>query len=226
MPTILISGANRGIGLELARQYAADAWTVLGTARDPAEAGELAELGNNVRVLSLDVTVPQSLRALSAELAGEPVDVLIANAGTTGNLKATPIEVTRDDFLQTMAINTFGPLALAAAIKSNILAGERKIATAMSSLMSSISRNDWATQYSYRASKTGLNAAWSALSIEWKQEGITCCLLRPGMVATRMTNFNGITAEESVAGMRAVVERLSLADTGRIIGYDGTDVPW
>jgi NAD(P)-dependent dehydrogenase (short-subunit alcohol dehydrogenase family) len=226
MPTILISGANRGIGLELARQYAEDGWAVLGTARDVAAADELAGLGPQVKVLPLDVVDPCSLEALGQELEGMPIDVLIANAGISGNLKARPEEVALDDFIEVMAVNTFAPLALAARLKPNILAGERKLVTAMSSLMSSIGRNDWGTQYSYRASKTGLNAVWSALALEWAQDGICCTLLRPGLVATRMTGFTGITAQESVTGMKAVIARLTLSDSGRIIGYDGQDVPW
>lgn len=225
MPTILISGANRGIGLELARQFAGDGWTVLGTARDPAAATELASFAKT-SVLPLEATDPSSIAALVDWLDGQPIDVLIANAGIAINLLAKPRDVTRADFMHVVKTNTFAPLALAAALKPNLLAGERKIAMAMSSLMSSIGANDWGTQYTYRASKTGLNAAWSALALEWKPLGITCTLLRPGMVATDMTDHKGIAVETSVAGMKKVVEGLTPADAGRIIGYDGTDVPW
>jgi len=225
MSTILISGANRGIGLELARQFAADGWRVLGTARDPSTAPELASI-SGAEVFTLDVTQRSSIEALCADLDGVPIDALIANAGIAVNLEAKPAEVTQADFLKVIETNTFAPLALAAALKPNLLAGKLRIATAMSSLMSSIGANDWGTQYTYRASKTGLNAVWSALAREWKADGIICTLLRPGLVATRMTNFNGIAVETSVAGMKKVVSGLTIADSGRIIGYDGTDVPW
>ena len=225
MPTLLISGANRGIGLELARQFSADGWTVLGTARDVAAATELAALPNTT-ALPLEATDAQSIANLVTLLDGQPIDVLIANAGIAVNLGAKPVEVTREDFLHVVRTNTFAPLALAAALKPNILAGERRIALAMSSLMSSIEANDWSTQYTYRASKTGLNAVWTALTQEWKPLGITCGLIRPGMVATQMTDFRGIAVETSVAGLKRVVEGLTPADAGRIIGYDGTDVPW
>jgi NAD(P)-dependent dehydrogenase (short-subunit alcohol dehydrogenase family) len=225
MSTILISGANRGIGFELARQFAADGWTVLGTARDPSSAGELDAI-SGVTVLPLDVTQSSSIEALCDALDGRPIDVLIANAGIAFNLEAKPAEVTWEDFLKVVETNTFAPLALAAALKPNLLGGELKIATAMSSLMSSIGANDWGTQYTYRASKTGLNAVWSSLAAEWKPDGIICALLRPGLVATRMTNFSGIPVEASVAGMKAVVTGLTMSDSGRIIGYDGIDVPW
>jgi NAD(P)-dependent dehydrogenase (short-subunit alcohol dehydrogenase family) len=226
MPTLLISGANRGIGLELARQFSADGWTVIGTARDPGAATELTALLPGTVALPLEATESQSIADLVKILDGEPIDVLIANAGIAINLQARPAEVTRADFLKVVRTNTFAPLALAAALKPNILASERKIALAMSSLMSSIGANDWATQYTYRASKTGLNAVWTALTREWKPLGITCGLIRPGMVATRMTDFRGIPVETSVSGLKKVVEGLTLADAGRIIGYDGTDVPW
>jgi NAD(P)-dependent dehydrogenase (short-subunit alcohol dehydrogenase family) len=224
MPTILISGANRGIGFELARQFAESGWKVFGTARDPASAGDLKALG--ATVLPLEGTEQASVDALAKSLQGEPIDVLIANAGIAINLAAKPREVTRQDFLKVVSTNTFAPLALASALKPNLLAGQMKIATAMSSLMSSIGANDWATQYTYRASKTGLNAVWRALALEWSPLGITCTLLRPGMVATQMTDFKGIDVTVSVAGMKRVVEGLTPADAGRIIGYDGTDVPW
>tara|TARA_A100001391_G_scaffold205405_2_gene205817 strand:- start:8192 stop:8872 length:681 start_codon:yes stop_codon:yes gene_type:complete len=226
MPTLLISGANRGIGLELARQFSADGWTVIGTARDPGAATELTALLPGTVALPLEATESQSISDLVKILDGEPIDVLIANAGIAINLQARPAEVTRADFLKVVRTNTFAPLALAAALKPNILASERKIALAMSSLMSSIGANDWATQYTYRASKTGLNAVWTALTREWKPLGITCGLIRPGMVATRMTDFRGIPVETSVSGLKKVVEGLTLADAGRIIGYDGTDVLW
>lgn len=225
MPTLLISGANRGIGFELARQFSAGGWTVLGTARDVGAATELAALPNTT-ALPLDATDSGSIANLVKLLDGQPIDVLIANAGIAVNLAAKPAEVTREDFLHVVRTNTFAPLALAAALKANILASERKVALAMSSLMSSIEANNWATQYTYRASKTGLNAVWTALTQEWKPLGITCGLIRPGMVATRMTDFKGIPVETSVAGLKKVVEGLTPADAGRIIGYDGTDVPW
>ena len=97
---------------------------------------------------------------------------------------------------------------------------------AMSSLMSSISANDWGTQYCYRASKTALNATWRSLADEWRPDGISCVLLRPGFVKTDMTNHQGMEVSDSVAGMRQVIGGLGLADSGRVIGFDGLDVPW
>ena len=192
MPTVLISGGNRGIGLEFARQYAGEGWQVYATARNPADAADLRALGERVSIHQLDVANERSIAELVRALAGTAIDVL-----------------------------------LAAALHPNIRAGSRKIAIAISSLMASLAMNDFGTQYVYRASKTALNALWTTLALEWRSDAIACVLLRPGLVRTRMTNFKGdLEARESVAGMRRVIAGLSLADTGRFIGYDGKDVPW
>jgi len=160
-------------------------------------------------------------------LAGTAIDVLIANAGISGDLARSPEQIDQKEIIDVMAVNAFGALALAAALHPNIRAGSRKIAIAISSLMASLAMNDFGTQYVYRASKTALNALWTTLALEWRSDAIACVLLRPGLVRTRMNNFDGdLEARESVAGMRRVIAGLSLADTGRFIGYDGKDVPW
>ena len=227
MSSVLISGANRGLGLEFARQYAAEGWVVHGTARDPATAVALSALGNRVNVHKLDITDQTSIHALARNLTGEPIDVLIVNSGVLRDFEQPVQTIGRTDFLDVFAVNTFGPLVLASALLPNIEIGKRKLATAMSSLMSSISRNDWGTQHVYRASKTALNAVWTSLAREWRPRGIACVLIRPGYVRTDMTKFQGdLDPPESVRGLRSVIAGLSLADTGRLIGYDGADVPW
>jgi NAD(P)-dependent dehydrogenase (short-subunit alcohol dehydrogenase family) len=227
MPSVLISGANRGIGLEFARQYAADGWHVHATARDPDAAADLALLGERVSIHRLDVTDEGSIAELARALVDTPIDLLIANAGISGDL-ARPVErIDRGEMIAVMAVNSFGPLALAAALLPNLRLGKLKIAVAISSLMASIALNDYGTQYVYRASKTALNALWRSLAQEWREHEIACVLLRPGLVRTRMTNFKGdLDPSESVSGMRRVIAGLTLADSGRFISYDGKDVPW
>ena len=124
----------------------------------------------------------------------------------------------RTDFLDVFAVNTFGPLVLASALLPNIEIGKRKLATAMSSLMSSISRNDWGTQHVYRASKTALNAVWTSLAREWRPRGIACVLIRPGYVRTDMTKFQGdLDPPESVRGLRRYRAADRLRRRGRAV---------
>jgi NAD(P)-dependent dehydrogenase (short-subunit alcohol dehydrogenase family) len=227
MPTILISGANRGLGFELARQYAEDGWTVHGTARRLEDGDEFRTLGMRCSLHPLEVTEQSSVQRLAQSLQGEPIDVMIANSGVSGDLTLKPEAITLPEMLGVMAVNVYGPLALSTALLPNLLLGNRKIACAMSSLMSSISLNDWGTQFVYRSSKSALNQMWRSLAVEWKPQGVTCLLLRPGKVKTRMTGYTGdLTPQESVTGLKAVINAADLTYSGRLIGYDGLDVPW
>jgi NAD(P)-dependent dehydrogenase (short-subunit alcohol dehydrogenase family) len=224
MPTVLITGANRGIGLEFAQQYMDAGWRVVGTVRDRSQADRLAE--TRADILSFDAADDQSAHQLAKALNGLPIDVLIANAGISGNFSLKPEEITREGMLEAFSVNTFSPLQLASAMHDNLLRGDMKIACAVSSILASITANDLGTHYVYRATKTALNAAWSALARERRSDGITCVLIRPGYVKTRMTNFQGIEPSVSVEGMRRVIAGLTIADTGRFIGYDGAELPW
>lgn len=228
MPSILISGASRGLGLEFTRQYAEAGWRVYATCRDPSKADRLHALGHaNVSLHALDVSSDEAIAALAVEMRGTPIDVVLANAGLAEARVVTPETITRADWLDLVAVNTFGPLALVGALKANLLAGEQKKAVALSSLMGSIASNNWGTQYVYRASKSGLNAIWKTLSVEWKADEIICALMRPGFVKTEMTNFAGdLLPEETVSGMRRVIAGLTMADTGGYHSYDGTQLPW
>jgi NAD(P)-dependent dehydrogenase (short-subunit alcohol dehydrogenase family) len=222
--SILIAGANRGIGFEFARQAIAAGWTVHGTARD--DKGRSVVEGIGATAHALDIADDASIARLAAELDGVAFDAVFANAGISGDLTLPLENVDFAEFQRIFETNTFGPLRLVTAFRGHLLRGDRRLALGMSSLMSSISSNDWGTQYGYRASKTALNAMWRSLATEWQPDGIACVLLRPGFVKTDMTGGRGMEVDVSVAGMISVLEGLSLADTGRVIGYDGLDVPW
>lgn len=224
MSSILIAGASRGIGREFVRQFAAARWSVHATARNDAACRELAAAG--AAAYPLDITSDASIAAFAESVSDIPFDAVIANAGISGDLTLPIAAIEREEMQTVLDTNLFGVLLLTAAMKPNLLAGERRLALAMSSLMSSISSNDWGTQYCYRASKTALNAAWRSLAEEWKPDGITCALLRPGFVKTDMTDHQGMEVAVSVAGMLQVVEGMSTSDAGRVIGFDGLDVPW
>jgi NAD(P)-dependent dehydrogenase (short-subunit alcohol dehydrogenase family) len=227
---ILITGSNRGLGLEWARQYAYDDWRVFATCRHPAEAGilqELAEEQKTVSIHRLDVTVQEDIRALRWELEGEPIDILLSNAGVYLE-KGQPQcgYLSYEDWDRTFEVNTIGAARIVEAFVDNVALSQKRLVVAISSHMGSIADIGSPGSYYYRSSKAALNAAMQGLSVELKPRGIGVLILHPGGVKTRMGPPHGISPEESVRGMRAVIERFTLDDTGRFVRYDGTEMPW
>jgi NAD(P)-dependent dehydrogenase (short-subunit alcohol dehydrogenase family) len=227
MPQVLITGANRGLGLEFARQYAADGWNVVATCRDPDAAAELRALGGKITILRFDALDEDSVSKLVGELADAPLDVVIPNAGVGSGGEKLASQVTREEWMECLAINTFVPVRLALALRPNLERGSHKKLAGISSLAASIARYEISGHYAYRASKAALNAIWRSFAVEWRPAGIVCLLLRPGRVRTRMTGFAGdLSPAESVAGMRQRIAESTLADSGRFLSYDGSEVPW
>ena len=220
MSTVLITGANRGLGLEFARQYAADGWTVIGTARRPDEAGALETLG--VEVAPLNAADPASIGALAQRLNGRPIDVLIANAGVMG-----PTRPDADGWAATLQTNSIGPTLLAYALKANVAAsGERKM-VAITSRMGSIADNSSGGYIAYRSSKAALNAAWRSLSIDWRGDGITLALFHPGWVRTDMGGAGAaIDAVTSVTRLRQQIAGLTPERSGIFLSWDGEELSW
>jgi NAD(P)-dependent dehydrogenase (short-subunit alcohol dehydrogenase family) len=228
--SILITGSNRGLGLEWARQYAHENWRVFATCRHPAEARELQKLGEEKKSVSihrLDVTVQEDIRALRWELKGESIDISLSNAGVYLE-KSQPQcgYLSYEDWARTFEVNTIGSVRIVEAFADNVELSKKRLMVAISSHMGSISDIGSPGSYYYRSSKAALNAAIQGLSLELKPRGIGVLILHPGGVKTRMGPPNGISPEESVRGMRAVIERFTLADTGRFVRYDGTELPW
>ncbi|MEQ9330409.1 SDR family oxidoreductase [Thalassobaculum sp.] len=225
MPTVLITGANRGIGLELARQYAADGWTVVATCREPGKAAELKAIGGDVPVHRLDVDDPADLDALAAALNGQPIDVLFNNAGI--NIRGASIgDIDYDGWARTMATNVFGPVRVAWALKENVLASGAKVMAFTSSKMGSIAENRGGS-IMYRSSKTALNMAVDCLARELGGQGAIAVTFHPGHVRTDMGGPSApVTAQESAAGMRRVIAGLTPADNGAFRNFDGTPLPW
>ncbi len=220
MPTVLIAGANRGIGLEFARQYSAAGWTVIGTARDPDAATELAAAAE---VHRLDTADPDSIAALAAAI-DRPLDLFLCVAGMFG-----PRQFSDDPagFVATLATNAVGPTLLAHALKDRVLAGGRKRMVALTSRMGSIGENSSGGAVAYRASKAALNAAWASLAIDWRPEGLTLVVMHPGWVKTDMGGERApVTPEDSVAAMRATIEGLTPDQTGSFLNADGSTIPW
>jgi NAD(P)-dependent dehydrogenase (short-subunit alcohol dehydrogenase family) len=227
MPRVLVTGANRGLGLEFARQYAAAGWDVIAACRRLREASELAALGAAVATLELDVADDRSQAAFLRALAGLPIDVAIMNAGIGAGGPRSAAAVTREVWEPAIVVNTLAPLRLATALKSNVQQGANKKVVGISSLAASMTSYRVEGHYIYRASKAALNQLWRSLAIEWRPLGITCLVLRPGKVRTRMTDFSGdLSREQSVRGMRHVIASATLSDSGRFLGYDGCEVPW
>ncbi|NQW11791.1 MAG: SDR family oxidoreductase [Alphaproteobacteria bacterium] len=226
MPTVLITGANRGIGLELARQYSAKGWRVLATCRDPGAASELTAVEGDVDVYALNVDDAASVEALATTLKGQAVDVLFNNAGI--NVKKGPSigDIDYGDWAATMDTNVFGPIRVAWAFRENVLASSRKIMAFTSSKMGSIAENTGGS-ITYRTSKTALNMAVSCLGIELKDRGIITVMFHPGHVRTDMGGPTApVTAPQSAEGMRKVIATLGPDDNGSFKNFDGTPLPW
>jgi NAD(P)-dependent dehydrogenase (short-subunit alcohol dehydrogenase family) len=231
MPSVLISGANRGLGLEFARHYAASGWRVHAACRDPDHADALKSLqlkanGSDVVLHPLQVTEKASIDALSLALNSQPLDLVIANAGVSGPRGMTPELIDRDSWLETLAVNTLAPLALAGALRRNLEKGKQKKVIAISSRLGSITLNGGGF-YAYRSSKAALNAAWRSLALDWQGAGMICVVLHPGWVATDMGGPGAdIKPPESVAGMIQVIAGLTPASSGRFLDYTGAELPW
>lgn len=226
--TVLITGANRGIGLEFCKHYLANNWQVIACCRQPSDASELnqlAQASSLLRIEQLDIANSEQVLSLSQRLADNSIDVLINNAGIYGPKGASLEQVELDDWLQVLHIDTVAPLLLTRALKP-CLANKAKVAF-VSSKMGSITDNQSGGSYMYRSAKAALNAAVKSLAHDWSCDDITIALLHPGWVKTAMGGPNAlITTAQSVTGMTQVISQLSLDDTGQFINYDGARIPW
>lgn len=225
MPTVLITGANRGIGLEFARQYAADGWSVIATARDLASAGELNRLSGDIRIEQLDVSDFDGIERFGERLGDAPLDLLVANAGTWGPERigtATDAE----GWIQALRVNSVAPVLLAQTLLRNVAAARGKL-VAITSKMGSIEDNGSGGSIAYRSSKAALNAAWKSLAIDSARQGVVAAVLHPGWVQTRLGGAGApLTPEKSVAGMRRTIEALDSSGSGGFYNFDGTPIPW
>ncbi|MFP4087099.1 MAG: SDR family oxidoreductase [Desulfobacteraceae bacterium] len=231
MPNVLITGSNRGLGLEWVRQYAEEGWRVFATCRHPAEARSLRELSGQhpeVSIHRLDVTVVEDIRGLFWELEGTPVDVLLGNAGVYLEKNVAEFgSLCYHDWLRTLEVNTMGTVRVAERFLENIAKSQKRLIVAVSSHMGSIADIQDPGSYYYRSSKAALNAVMEGLSVKLKPRGIGVLILHPGGVKTRMGPPHGISVRESVRGMRRIVQDFQLErDTGRFVKYDLAPMPW
>lgn len=221
MATVVITGANRGIGLEMAKQYAADGWDVIGTAREPERAQELAAI-DRVTVMQLDAADDASVEKFVRELGDQPVDLFINNAGIYG-----PSEFDREAWLDLFNVNVIGPVRLATALKDNVARSADRKMVVISSQVGSIAENETGSMIYYRTSKAAVNQAWTCLAKQWQDDGLTLAMLHPGWVQTDMGGENAdLTPAESVEGMRAVIDGLTHDQNGKFYDHDGREIPW
>lgn len=238
-PAVLITGANRGLGLELTRQYAADGWRVYACARRPEAATDLAALaaapGGSLTLHAMDLFEHGSIERVAGELEGAAIDVLLNVAGTMGRVDfaregvgAMPFGATDyEDFLDTLRVNVLAPLKVIECFIPHVERGAQKKIVTLSSVVGSIASNSSGGLYSYRAGKAAVNALMKSLGIDLGKRGIIALPMHPGWVRTDMGGPRApLDAPTSCAGIRRVIAGLSLADAGRFLQYDGQELPW
>ncbi|SHH31328.1 SDR family oxidoreductase [Ferrimonas marina] len=230
MHTVLITGANRGLGLEFVRQYAEKGWQVLACCRSPQSAEALKALANshsNIELLPLDVTDEGQIQALAAQLQGRAIDHLLLNAGVLGEQCADLGSMTQAEWLKVLNINTVAPALLIQALRDNVAASELKTIAALSTRVASIDDNGSGGMYSYRASKAALNQILVSAARNLAEQGVKTVALHPGWVQTDMGGSNAtFTPQESVAGMISVISNLGEDESGSFRVFDGSTIPW
>jgi len=237
MATVLVTGASRGIGLELARQYVSDGWQVLAAARTPEKSAALRDLtkefGDRVSLQTLDVTSDLSIEDLAGRLDGRAIDVLINNAAIYPRTGTHVGELDYDAWADTFEANLFGVMRLTETLLKNVAASERKQIAAISSGMGSLNAvaggavAQSGTSYQYRTSKAALNMAMLILSKELAPRGISVAIISPGWVKTDMGGAGAaITPEVSVAGIKKILASPPMDISGKFLSYDGTAWAW
>ena len=233
MSSILITGANRGLGLEFARQYAADGWHVIATARNLKSSEQLQQLAGNKKVslYELDVTSDASVKQLAKTLGRNPIDLLVLNSAVYTRNGSKLGELNFAGWRESFETNVLGAIRVAEALIENVAASNRKqivaISTGMGSLQALPSTIGFGIAYQYRTSKAALNMTMSILAKELQPRGISVVLFSPGWVQTDMGGANAaLTPEQSITGMRKVLEGDPMELTGKFLGYDGATWPW
>jgi NAD(P)-dependent dehydrogenase (short-subunit alcohol dehydrogenase family) len=231
MPTVLVTGANRGLGLEFVRQYADDGWLVYAACRAPKAAKELKELesrhGDRIRILALDVTDGESVKSAAGHLRGEPIDLLINNAGVGGPPGQRLGSFDYTAWAKVLDANTLGPMRVVEAFVENVAKSHDKRIVTITSGMGSIEDNTSGGSYAYRSSKAGVNAIMKSLSLDLAPRGVTCVVVNPGWVRTDMGGPRGTLAPaESIKALRSVIAGLKPKDSGKFLNYNGRTYPW
>ena len=226
MPTVLITGANRGIGLELAKQYSADGWSVIATARDAKNADGLKALKGDIRIEALEVTDEKQVDALAKALKATAIDVLLNNAGMLTGYEGFG-QTDTQSWLQTLHVNSIAPLKLAEAFVEHVARSDAKKIASITSGMGSIGGNASTGAYAYRSSKAALNMAMATAANELRSRKISVAVISPGWVKTDMGGSNAtLDVKESAAGIRKVIAGMNVGLSGHFFNYSGEEIPW
>lgn len=223
--TVLVTGSNRGLGLEFVKQFAAKGYKVIATCRKSHRAKELQAVKGNVDIRDLDIAAENQLKDLKDELSNRAIDILILNAGVVGQRDISIGNIDIDNMIDTFKTNAIYPLKMVDELFKNLLLGVDKKVVVISSRMGSISNNDSGGYYSYRGSKAALNAMIKSVSVDQEDRGLKFLILHPGWVKTEMGGSGAeIETKESIAGMIKVIE--SSFKTGEFLDYKGRSITW
>ena len=228
-PSVIITGANRGVGLNLARRYAVDGWRVHACCRDPENAAGLRDAlqGHNGLVHPLDVCDHQSVYDLRDALEGEPIDVLINNAGVFGGDHQSFGDMDYDAWAETLEINTFAPYRITEILLDNVEASVKKTVANISSRMGSITNYVRGGEFIYRSSKTALTMVTLNLAYDLRDHGIILAAFHPGWVQTDMGGpMADITPEFSALSLKSSISKLTPELSGKLLNYDGAIIEW
>ena len=231
MPTIFITGANRGLGLEFARQYLAEGRAVIAACRDPDKAQALRGLERDSKgglmAVELDVTDGASVRQAAARVAQTSIDILINCAGVIGAHGQTIGSLDYDDWREVLDVNVMGPARVCEAFLEHVARSDWRLMITITSGMGSLADNTSGGSIPYRTSKAAVNMLMRSAAIDLKPRRITAVVLNPGWVKTDMGGPNAkLSPEESVGAMRRLIAKLGPEDSGRFYNYDGREYPW
>jgi len=227
MPTVFITGANRGLGFEFAKQYAADGWRVIAACRDPAKAEALSAVEGDVQVETMDVDDDASVASLSDKLKDEAIDLLINNAGIYGPKHLSAEDMDYEAWGRVLRTNTMSPFRVTMAFLQQVRNSDQKIIATLSSKMGSLNENQDGGEYIYRSSKAALNAALKGLSYDLADAGIRIMLMHPGWARTDMGGPSApLLPADGVAGLRKVLAGIKDGETGVFYDYNGGELAW
>ena len=227
MPTIFITGANRGLGFEFAKQYAADGWRVIAACRDPVKAEALSAVEGDVQVETMDVDDDASVASLSDKLKDEAIDLLINNAGIYGPKHLSAEDMDYEAWGRVLRTNTMSPFRVTMAFLQQVRNSDQKIIATLSSKMGSLNENQDGGEYIYRSSKAALNAALKGLSYDLADAGIRIMLMQPGWASTDMGGPSApLLPADGVAGLRKVLAGIKDGETGVFYDYNGGELAW